>query len=70
MLAWTLSVLRQMLDGSDELEVLREEETCPGQHQLVTLTNGDVSYPGNICDNNNIKERFILIAIALPAISL
>ena len=70
MLAWTLSVLRQMLNGSDELEVLREEETGPGQHQLVTLTYGDISYPGNICDNGNIKERFILIAITLPAISL
>ena len=69
MLVWTLSVLRQMLNWSDELEVLREEETGPGQHQLVTLANGDISYPGNICDNN-IKERFILIAIALPAISL
>ena len=48
MLVWTLSVLRQMLNGSDELEILREEEVGPGQHQLVALAYGHVGHTSDV----------------------
>ena len=43
-----LSVLGKMFDGSDELEVLREEESGPGKHQLVTLADGHVRHTGDV----------------------
>ena len=43
-----LSVLRKMLNGSDELEILREEEVGPGQHQLVALADGHVGHTSDI----------------------
>ena len=44
------SVLRQVLNGSSESEVTREELRCPGQHQLVALSDGDVGDARHVCD--------------------
>ena len=44
------SVLRQVLNGSSESEVTGEELRCPGQHQLVALSDGDVGDARNVCD--------------------
>ena len=44
------SVLRQVLNGSGESEVTREELRRPGQHQLVALSDGDVGDARHVCD--------------------
>ena len=44
------SVLRQVLNGSCEAEVTWEELSSPGQHQLVTLPDGDVGNAGHVGD--------------------
>ena len=44
------SVLRQVLNGSRKAEVTWEELSSPGQHQLVTLPDGDVGNAGHVGD--------------------